>query len=541
MSVRGMTAVLKVAAPLVAAVVAVAIASSAGAAPTGPGGDQCLEDTSGSMTMSQASVVLGQSATLQWEATAPCPVTAKLVGPDGSTSTVGLSGSRTITPTTLGTSTWTLRVTHLITSTNAAIATIQATAPPPPPQPPVVIIRPDYDPFSCQHMVMCKLTDVSGDGVEDAVGFVDHSDFNFGWQGRVLVREGSRVVNAGDTTVTFAPWTLWGGTSCDTPGEDCQFADINGDHVSDVVEFVRSSVTGSTVNPINGATEGDVLTYWADPVAHRFGDRIILSDSFCTGTMTCKFADMNGDRHADAVAFVKSTIGGAQEGDVWVALSNMVSFPPISARLFDAQKWSDRICVQAETCALGDVNGDGRADAVAFARASGGTAWVALSGPAADPLTGSLLAASVWATGVCVQNEICGLVDVDKDHHADAVARDVTDATLHGDQAWVALSNGTAFGARQVRDLTPAQAAHQATGQNAGPVAEEDDGGGPYDDVTCEDRLYAYSVARQNSEVLSDLWKIASFLNAESEEETFEALVDSRAEESRRRNELCPI
>ena len=36
----------------------------------------------------------------------------------------------------------------------------------------------------------------------------------------------------------------------------------------------------------------------------------------------------------------------------------------------DKLKWSDYMCLPNETCTVGDVNGDGRADAIAFVKDS---------------------------------------------------------------------------------------------------------------------------------------------------------------------------
>src|SRR5205823_3725299 len=44
---------------------------------------------------------------------------------------------------------------------------------------------PSYDPVHCQsRLIMCDVADVNGDGASDAVGIIDHSPDNHGWQGR---------------------------------------------------------------------------------------------------------------------------------------------------------------------------------------------------------------------------------------------------------------------------------------------------------------------------------------------------------------------
>jgi hypothetical protein len=61
------------------------------------------------------------------------------------------------------------------------------------------------------------------------------------------------------------------------------------------------------------------------------------------------------------LSYVRDTQTGADRGDVYVALSNASAFinPSIWQRLF---------CLEDEICRVGDVDGDGRTDGVAFVR-----------------------------------------------------------------------------------------------------------------------------------------------------------------------------
>jgi hypothetical protein len=137
-------------------------------------------------------------------------------------------------------------------------------------------------------------------------------------------------------------------------------------------------------------------------------------DYLCAGDETCEMGDINGDGFADAVAFVKSTKGAPapgqpDKGDVFVALSNGYTFRPLG-------KWHDYFCVDDETCALGDVNGDGRADAVAFTKGLSGDVWVALS-------TGYGFAPPVLAhDDFCYRDDVCKVADANQDGRADLVA-----------------------------------------------------------------------------------------------------------------------
>jgi hypothetical protein len=89
--------------------------------------------------------------------------------------------------------------------------------------------------------------------------------------------------------------------------------------------------------------------------------------------------DVNGDGKADAIAFTQGgNPGGGPPGTAFVALSTGQSFsPPV--------EWSSRMCLAGETCAMGDVNRDHKADAIAFTQGGNpgggppGTVFVAKS------------------------------------------------------------------------------------------------------------------------------------------------------------------
>jgi hypothetical protein len=76
------------------------------------------------------------------------------------------------------------------------------------------------------------------------------------------------------------------------------------------VAFIRST---------NPAYEGDV--YVALSTGTGFGSAVRWSEIMCVANEECALGDINGDRSADVVAFVKSTLTGVREGDVWAALA----------------------------------------------------------------------------------------------------------------------------------------------------------------------------------------------------------------------------
>ncbi len=192
-------------------------------------------------------------------------------------------------------------------------------------------------------------------------------------------------------------------------GQSCVAADVNGDGRADMVIFTRGVAK-------------DVLV--ALSTATGFATPVKWHDSFCASGETCRVADVNGDKRADLISFTRGAAA-----DAWVALSTGGGFGA-------AVKWHDDFCHGADVCELADLNGDGRADAVAFTRGATGDVFVSLS------TGGTFQAGSVkWLTGFCLGTQLCKLGDVDADKRADAIAftRGAT-----GD-VFVARSLGTKF------------------------------------------------------------------------------------------------
>ena len=165
-----------------------------------------------------------------------------------------------------------------------------------------------------------------------------------------------------------------------------------------------------------------------------FGPPTQWSSSTFFGTISAtqlanatQLADVNGDHKADAVAFDGS-------GGVFVMLSNGSGFGAPT-------QWSSSTFYgthDAYSTALADVNGDGKADAVAFngtstsVMLSNGSGFGAPTQWSSDTFYGTISSSLlVGATQ---------LVDLNGDHKADAVAFDGTGGV------WAMLSTGSGFG-----------------------------------------------------------------------------------------------
>ena len=113
--------------------------------------------------------------------------------------------------------------------------------------------------------------------------------------------------------------------------------------------------------------------------ATGFRPAVEWSSGMCLAGEFCAVGDVTGDHRADAVAFTQGgNPGGGPPGSVFVALSTGHSFAtPV--------EWSSHMCLAGETCAMGDVNRNHKADAIAFTQGGSpgggppGSVFVALS------------------------------------------------------------------------------------------------------------------------------------------------------------------
>ncbi|MER6434394.1 FG-GAP repeat protein, partial [Streptomyces sp900105245] len=104
-----------------------------------------------------------------------------------------------------------------------------------------------------------------------------------------------------------------------------------------------------------------------------FSPAVKWHDRMCVDEETCAVGDVNGDGFEDVISFVKSTQEEPGQGDVWVGLSSRTADGGPANHFEQPVKWSEFMCIGEETCAVSDVNGDGSADALAFVKSTDGS------------------------------------------------------------------------------------------------------------------------------------------------------------------------
>ncbi len=197
----------------------------------------------------------------------------------------------------------------------------------------------------------CMLGDVNGDRKADLVAFAK------GWNG--AANQGDVYV-ALSTGTSFGPRYLAHDFFC-IEDETCLLGDVNGDRIADLVLTRRDGVVYQALGRSNG-TFGQAWS--AQP------------QSTCVGAKACAAADMTGDGLVDIVSFWGNTRSGDDRGDVRIARR---STSPFNDGFLPERLAHGFFCVDSEQCAVGDVNGDGRADLVTFTRNLDQSIWVSLS------------------------------------------------------------------------------------------------------------------------------------------------------------------
>ncbi|HEX7756759.1 MAG TPA: FG-GAP-like repeat-containing protein [Niabella sp.] len=243
------------------------------------------------------------------------------------------------------------------------------------------------------------LKDINGDAKADAVLYFSTGD----WYAAV----------AGDSLFTnpHKYFNYQSGTTTPTSNLISLMEDVNGDGKADAVLFDPGY--GNWYIAIAGGTG------FSTPVQWSSGNGV--------GSAGQLLADVNGDGKADAVIYFQS---GGLSGSWYVGLSTGTGFGTFTP-------WISSFGTSTDQLITGDVNGDGKADAVCFQKSTGN--WnVALS-------NGSGFGSSAsWKTGFGSGKEKGMVYDVDHDGKADIIYYDKG-------EWWTSYSTGAAFGSYQHR------------------------------------------------------------------------------------------
>ncbi|MFJ1763951.1 FG-GAP-like repeat-containing protein [Amycolatopsis sp. NPDC088138] len=243
--------------------------------------------------------------------------------------------------------------------------------------------------------------DFNGDGKVDAVVFKRGTS-------------GDVVVALSDGT-KFGPATLWHdffGINDEIPA----VGDFNGDGKDDIAAFKR----GSTADVIVSLSDGT-----------KFGTATLWHDHFGIGSELPYVGDFNGDGKDDIAVFTRGTAG-----DVFVALSDGTKFAG------DGVKWHDNFAFNDEVPAIGDFNGDGKADIATFTRGTASDVFVALSD--GTKFVGTTVK---WHDHFTIDGEVPGVGDFDGDGKADIVTFTRGSAA----DVFVSPSDGTKFVGNSVK------------------------------------------------------------------------------------------
>jgi hypothetical protein len=240
--------------------------------------------------------------------------------------------------------------------------------------------------FCGQDTEVCTTGDFNGDGRDDIVAF-HNGAYNGSGAVFAALSNGSSFIND----------RLWESAFCKFDTEVCATGDFNGDGKDDIIAFH------------NGAYSGSSAVYVATSNGSSFVNEKLWHNSFCVDGMSCAVGDVNDDGRDDIIAFVRSIYGGTAQNDVYVSLSTGSGF----AQTF---KWHENFCSTSDKCLVGDVDGDGKADAVVLSL---------------DPDIGTLVARST-GNGFAATNKLpssrcigfsysCFLADVNNDAHEDVI------------------------------------------------------------------------------------------------------------------------
>jgi hypothetical protein len=296
---------------------------------------------------------------------------------------------------------------------------------------------PMADPWATQfcltYGMACATGDFNGDGFTDIVAF-----------NRTVNTTTPLVTSAGDVWVMLSNGTsfqgpeLWRTSFAKSSGEIPKVGDFNGDHLDDIIVFVRGNAGDAYVSLSTG--------YNFAPI----NDNAAWITGFCKSSELCDVGDFDGDGKVDIARFTRNVYVTASDdpnwGKVYVARSSGTSFSAYS------YSWIQHFCMgpsidgetlqYTEVCGVGDFNGDGLADVVAFSKIAGAV-WVATNSGSLDFNDSSHWSPSDKA--FCYGQEVCGVGDFNGDGRDDVITYL---RSLYADKigyVYVSLSNGSRF------------------------------------------------------------------------------------------------
>jgi hypothetical protein len=255
---------------------------------------------------------------------------------------------------------------------------------------------------------VCKVGDFNGDGADDIVSF-HHGAFG-----------GSSSVYAylSDGRASFVyPGSTWASGFCGRSEEVCDVGDFNRDGVDDIITFHHGAFGGSA----------NVFVYLSNKSAFVYPGKP-WKTAFCYAGMTCRVGDVDGDLREDAIAFFRNVYSNASANDVWVSRSTGSDFG-------QETKWHENLCGAEDLCLVGDVTGDGRADAVSLVGRLANSGGLAVRAQIAISRSAAFEAAPIQGEARCGIQSNCGLADLDKDGRDD-----VYGFVKRGNALWISRS-----------------------------------------------------------------------------------------------------
>ncbi|KAF4405558.1 DUF4185 domain-containing protein [Streptomyces lycii] len=237
--------------------------------------------------------------------------------------------------------------------------------------------------------------DFDGDGTDDIVTFTQND-----------AAEAYAATSRGDSFNTGGKWHDHFAPAGETP----LTGDFTGDGKDDAVTFTHGEAADVYVGESSGT---------------GFGTGAKWHDHFAPGRETPAVGDFDGDGTDDIVTFTHD-----DAADVYVSLSTGENFGP-------GEKWHDDFAGWGRFPAVGDVDGDGRDDLIAFTRGEEADVYVALSD--GDGFGTPYKAHDFFAYGA--ESPRVGDVDGDGDDDIVTFVQGGTDAV------YVARSDGENFGA----------------------------------------------------------------------------------------------